>query len=103
MVQTIENGMVVGAEQYMEERARIRDRIEKLTKEHLDELIADDGSVEEAIGQHADLILEAVKALRVHKDADAFLIAFDKSVDSHLEPAARRWAEREIYVERGLA
>jgi hypothetical protein len=99
----VENGMVVGAEQYMEERARIRDRIETLVEEKLEELNADDGSVEEAIGQNADLILEAVRALRVHKDADAFLIAFDKAIDSHLEPAARQWAGREIYVERGLA
>ena len=103
MIETIENGMVVGAESYLEQRAKIRDRIETLTSEHLDELTADEGSVEEAIGQHADLILEAVKALRLHKDADAFLIAFDKAIDSHLEPAARRWAEREIYIERGLA
>jgi hypothetical protein len=99
----VENGMVVGAESIMEERARIRDRIETLTSERLDELNADDGSVEEAIGQNADLILEAVRALRVHKDVDAFLIAFDKAIDSHLEPAARQWAGREIYVERGLA
>lgn len=98
----VENGMVVGAESDFEQRSRIRDRIETLTQEHLDEAVADDGRVGEAIGQHADLILEAVKALRAHKDADAFLIAFDKAIDSHLEPAARRWAEREIYVELGL-
>ena len=99
----VENGMVVGADDIQTQRQAITDRVEELTEQCLAEFYEEDGSVEEAIGQNADLILEAVKALRVHKDADAFLIAFDKAVASHLEPEARRWANREIYVERGLA
>ena len=30
-------------------------------------------------------------------------LAFDVAVASHLEPEARNWANREIYIERGLA
>ena len=103
MIETIENGMVVGAESYLEQRAKIRDRIETLVEEKLAELSVDDGSVEEAIGQNADLILAAVRKLHEDRDMDDFTMAFDRAIAAHLEPIARQWAGREIYVERGLA
>ena len=99
----IENGMVVGADDIQTQRQRINDRIDELTEQCLAEFYEDDGSVEEAIGQNADLVLVAVKALRADGDAAKFLAAFDVAVASHLEPEARNWANREIYIERGLA
>jgi len=72
------------------------DRLEELTAYHLAELYADDPSIEEAIGQNADLILAAVRKLHEDRDMDAFTKAFDAAVNSHLEPIARDAAERAI-------
>jgi len=72
------------------------DRLEELFESKLAELYADDPSIEEAIGQNADLILAAVRKLHEDRDMDAFTMAFDAAVNSHLEPIARDAAERAI-------
>jgi hypothetical protein len=72
------------------------ERLEELVEHHLAELYADDPSIEEAIGQNADLILAAVRKLHEDRDMDAFTMAFDAAIKSHLEPIARGAAEREI-------
>ncbi|MFN8996243.1 MAG: hypothetical protein ACK5X3_21610 [Pseudomonadota bacterium] len=72
------------------------ERLDKLTDEILAVMYADDASIEEAIGQNADLILAAVRKLHEDRDMDAFTKAFDAAVNSHLEPIARDAAERAI-------
>jgi hypothetical protein len=72
------------------------DRFEELFESKLAELYADDPSIEEAIGQNADLILAAVRKLHEDRDMDAFTMAFDAAINSHLEPIARAAAERSI-------
>ena len=72
------------------------ERLDKLTDEILAVMYADDASIEEAIGQNADLILAAVRKLREDRDMDAFTQAFDAAMNSHLEPIARDAAERAI-------
>jgi len=99
----IENGIGTGAESYQVQRQRIRSRVAELTESKLQEFLECDGSVEEAVQNNADLIVEAVKALRDGGDAATFLAAFDVAVESHLRPMAERYAARQIYVERGLA
>jgi hypothetical protein len=100
---TIENGMVVGADDYQAQRQRISDRVDQLADQCYQEFLADDGSIEEAISDNADLIHEAVKVLRDGGDVPTFLAAFDKAVETYLRPQAETWANREIYRERGLA
>ena len=72
------------------------DRLEELFESKLAELYADDPSIEEAIGQNADLILAAVRKLHEDRAMDAFTNAFDAAVNSYLEPIARGAAERAI-------
>jgi hypothetical protein len=72
------------------------ERLHDLTEYHLAELYADDPSIEEAIGQNADLILAAVRKLHEDRNMDAFTMAFDAAIKGHLEPIARCAAEREI-------
>jgi hypothetical protein len=72
------------------------ERLDKLTAQCLADLYADDASIEEAIGENADLILAAVRKLHEDRDMDAFTMAFDAAVNSHLEPIARDAAERAI-------
>jgi hypothetical protein len=72
------------------------ERLEELFESKLAELYSDDPSIEEAIGQNADLILAAVRKLHEDRDMDAFTKAFDAAVNSHLEPIARDAAERAI-------
>jgi len=72
------------------------ERLEELFESKLAELYADDPSIEEAIGQNADLILAAVRKLHEDRDMDAFTMAFDAAVNSYLEPIAWAAAERAI-------
>jgi hypothetical protein len=72
------------------------ERLDKLTGEILAVIYADDASIEEASGQNADLILAAVRKLHEDRDMDAFTMAFDAAVNSHLEPIARTAAERAL-------
>jgi hypothetical protein len=72
------------------------ERLHDLIEHHLADLYADDASIEEAIGQNADLILAAVRKLHEDRDMDAFTMAFDAAVNSHLEPIARGAAERAL-------
>jgi hypothetical protein len=100
----IENGMVIGADAEYGQLCDAADRLEVLTKQHLTELWEDDSSVEEAIGQNADLILCAVKRLREDPTRGAeFLAAFDREVEDYLRHAAKCGAERQLYVEAGVA
>jgi hypothetical protein len=92
--------MVVGADAIQAQAQRAADRIEELAEANLAEFLADDGSIEEVIGEKADMILWAVQRLREHRNAEAFLAVFDDTIRGHLEISARRFAERDAYVER---
>jgi hypothetical protein len=100
----IENGMVVGADAELDAAASLGDRLEALTEQHLTELWEDDSSVEEAIGQNADLILCAVKRLRQDPTRGAeFLAEFDREVKDYLRHCAKCGAERDLYTDAGVA
>jgi hypothetical protein len=59
----IENPMVVGAAAQYDAMCAIGERLEAATESELEQLLADEGSVEEAISQNADLVRVAIDEL----------------------------------------
>jgi hypothetical protein len=96
------DGWIRGASAEYDAACAYGERLDEATEAYLTEWLADDGSVEAGIGEKADMILWAVNRLREHGNAEAFLAAFDQTIRSYLEIAARRQAERDVYV-RGRA
>ena len=72
------------------------ERLESLIESYTEEFLSDSGSVEEAIGNQADVILAAVKALRATGDSAAFLRTFDHAIRSDFYNLARDCAERAL-------
>jgi hypothetical protein len=75
------------------------EQIEYYAELKLAELLADEGSVEEAIGQNADLVRVALAELKAHPEsAKEIARRLESMISSYLEPTARRAAYRELMV-----
>jgi mannose/cellobiose epimerase-like protein (N-acyl-D-glucosamine 2-epimerase family) len=72
------------------------ERLERAVASELDELMHDDGSVHEAIAENADTVHRALLELTQHPERAPDISArLWRVIRSHLEPIARRAAERE--------
>lgn len=92
----IENGMILGASAEYDAACAYGERLESLIESYTDDFMSEASSVEEAIGNQADVILAAVKALRATGDSAAFLRSFDHAIRSNFYNLARDCAERAL-------
>jgi hypothetical protein len=73
------------------------ERLQSATESELAELLADDGSVESAIANNADVIRALLVELSAHPDRGADIAwGMWAAVRSDLEPVAIRAAERSV-------
>jgi len=93
----IENPMVVGATAQYDAMCAYGERLEAAVESALEELLADEGSVEEAIGQNADLVRVAIDELAAQPSRGAEIAErLQRMIRSYLEPVARSSAERAL-------
>jgi len=93
----IENGMIIGAAAQYDASCAWGEALDSLTSYHLEQLLADDGSVEEAIAQNADVVLAQLRTLTAHPEQAVEVARFvNGMIRSYLEPVARAAAERDL-------
>jgi hypothetical protein len=96
----MDNGMVIGASAEYDRLCDYGDQLQAATEYELAELLADDASVEEAIGANADVIRTLLVELTAHPDRGADIARrMWAAVRSDLEPVAVREAERSMMWE----
>ncbi|MFO0253391.1 MAG: hypothetical protein ACK52V_04675 [Betaproteobacteria bacterium] len=87
----IENPMVVGAAAQYDAMCAYGDRLEAAVESALEELLADEGSVEEAIGEQADVIHAALMSGR---EAAEVVDLINASIRSYLRAQAEAHCDR---------
>jgi hypothetical protein len=93
----IENPMVVGAAAQYDAMCAIGERLEAATESELEQLLADEGSVEEAISQNADLVRVAIDELAADPSRGAEIVErLQRMIRGYLEPWATNNAERSL-------
>jgi hypothetical protein len=93
----MDNGIVIGASAEYDRLCDLGDRLQAATESELAELLADDGSVESAIGANADVIRTLLVELTAHPERGADIARrMWAAVRSDLEPVAIRAAERSV-------
>jgi hypothetical protein len=97
MYPPIQNGMVIGAASHYDWLCDQAEQLTNATEHELAQLLADEGSVEEAISENADVFRAKLVELTAHPERAAEIAAtLNNTIRGYLEPWAGRNAERAL-------
>jgi hypothetical protein len=96
-MQILQNPMAAGAAAHYDWLCDQAEQLANATEHELAQLLADEGSVEEAISENADLFRAKLAELTAHPERAADIArTLNNTIRGYLEPWAQRSAERSL-------